>query len=74
MKPEFKYRKNYISTDGLTAMAGLGDFYEVGEEVKHQGAGDEVATIISFEHEVEMNEVKVTTTKGTCHLDFLVKL
>lgn len=71
--PEHKYRKNYISTDGLTAMAGLGDFFEVGEATKHQSTGDEIATIISFEHDIKMNEVKVNTTKGYCYIDFLVK-
>jgi len=74
MKPALKYRKNYISTDGLTAMAGLGDFFEVGEEVKHQDASVAKAKILSFEHDTFMGEVKVVTDKGYCYIDSLIKL
>lgn len=71
---EQKYRKNYISTDGLTAMSGLGLFFEVGETVKHQSTEKETATIVRFEHDVKMAEVKVFTDKGYTYIDSILKI
>lgn len=65
--------QNFISVDKKTARNSYGEFFSVGETVGHDGA-DDTATILSFEAEVEMNEVKVMTTKGHAHIDFLKKL
>lgn len=46
--------------------------FEVGEQVKHQGAGDEVATIESFE-QLNSVEIRAHTTKGYCNISYLVK-
>jgi len=72
--PEFKYRKNYISTDGLTALSGLGEYFEVSEEVMHDDDTAGIATIQSFEHVTDRGEVRVHTDRGYAHLGFLVKL
>ena len=65
--------QNFISVDKKTARNSYGEFFSVGETVGHEGA-DNTATILSFEAEAEMNEVKVITDKGHAHIDFLVKL
>lgn len=75
MIQELENRINYISVDKQTAMSSLGEFFKVGELVKHD-AGEDAgkATIISFTPEIEGNEIRVDTNKGFAHLDFLVKL
>jgi len=66
-------RKNFISADRQSAISSLGERFEAGEKVGHQDelVGD--AVIISFEIDEESNEVKVNTSGGWAHLDFLVK-
>ena len=49
------------------------DVFEVGEEVKHQGAKDEVAVIESFE-QLNSVEIRAHTTRGYCDISFLVKV
>lgn len=66
--------QNFLSTDKKTARDSYGEFYTIGEEVGHEGAPDgEMATIYGFVEEIEANEIKVFTSKGNCHLDFLYK-
>jgi hypothetical protein len=72
MKIETK--QNFISVDGKTAMSSYGDFFTIGETVKHQDLEAGIATIISFKPDIEKNEVVVNTDKGYAHLDFLVKI
>jgi len=67
-------RQNFISTDGKTVRNSYGEFFTVGELVKHQDETVGEATIKSFEPVVEMNEVQVTTDKGYAFIDFLVKI
>ena len=71
MKPEIK--QNFLSVDKKTARSSYGEFFTIGEEVGHEGAEDN-AVIQGFVEEFDGNEIKVFTSKGHCHLDFLVKL
>ena len=66
-------KQNFLSVDGKTARSSYGDFFTVGETVGHQDESAGVATIISFEVDVESNEVKTILDKGYAYLDFLVK-
>ncbi len=70
MKIETK--QNFISVDGKTVRNSYGDFFTIGEVVGHDGAEDN-ATIISFEPNIERNEIKVHTDKGYAHIDFILK-
>ena len=74
MIKELENRQNYLSVDEKTAMSGNGDFFKIGEKVKHDGAGEEQATIQSFICDKDRNEIRVNTDKGYAHIDFLVKL
>ena len=71
MKIETK--QNFISVDKKTVRNSYGDFFTVKELVEHQDKTVGVAEIISFEADVEQNEVKAMTSKGYAHIDFLVK-
>jgi predicted hydrocarbon binding protein len=72
MKAEI--RQNFLSVDKKTARSSYGEFYTIGEEIGHEGAENwEIATIQGFVEMIEQNEIKVFTSKGTCHLDFLLK-
>lgn len=64
-------RQNFISVDGKTVRNSYGDFYTVGEVVGHQDKEAGPATILSFEVDTVMNEVKVITDKGYSYIDFL---
>tara|TARA_R110002049_G_scaffold231127_2_gene403450 strand:+ start:38360 stop:38590 length:231 start_codon:yes stop_codon:yes gene_type:complete len=66
------HKQNFLSVDKKTARSSYGEFFEIGEEVGHEGATD-LATIQGFVEEFDGNEIKVFTSKGHCHLDFLVK-
>lgn len=66
-------RQNFISVDEKTSITSYGDYFTVGEVVGHEGATD-TATIISFETDMDDNEIRVITDKGSAHIDFLVKL
>jgi hypothetical protein len=67
-------RQNFISVDGKTAKNSYGDYFTVGELVKHQDETVGEATIKSFTPIQEMNEIEVITDKGFAYLDFLVKI
>ncbi len=63
-------KQNFISVDSKTVRNSYGDFFTVGQVVAHEGS-DDTATIISFETEIEENEIKVITDKGHAHIDFI---
>lgn len=53
-------------------MSSQGDYFRVGDTVKHEGASDtESAVIKKFTIDRTTEEVKAYTTKGHCHIDFL---
>lgn len=70
---EIEKRQNFISVDGKTVRNSYGDFFTVGETVGHDGAANN-AIIISFESNLERNEIEVITDKGYAHIDFILKL
>jgi hypothetical protein len=65
---------NFISVDKKTVINSNGDFFSIGETVKHQDPDAEKATIINFEPNTEINEIKVITNKGYAYIDFLIKI
>jgi hypothetical protein len=67
-------KQNFISVDGQTAKNSYGQYFSVGETVGHQDKSVGESTILKFEPEIEMNEIKVHTDKGFAHLDFLTKI
>ena len=67
-------KQNFISVDGSTAKNSYDEYFVVGEVVRHESWEAGEATILSFELNLEMNEVKVHTDKGYAHIDFLAKL
>jgi hypothetical protein len=69
---EMLQRQNFISVDKKTARSSEGEFFTIGENVGHAGAED-LAIIYGFVEEIDGNEIKVFTSKGHCHLDFLIK-
>jgi len=73
-KMKIETKQNFISVDGKTARSSYGDFFTIGETVKHEDLEAGIATIISFKPDVESNEVIVNTDEGFAHLDFLVKI
>lgn len=70
---DLELRQNFLSVDKKIAINSFGSYYKVGEEVGHEGAEDK-AIIESFSIDEESAEVKVHTSKGHCHLDFLFKM
>ena len=67
-------KQNFISTDSKTVRNSYGEFFTVGEMVKHEDNDAGEARILSFEPIIERNEIRVHTDKGYTHIDFLVKL
>lgn len=65
--------QNFISVDKKTAISSYGEYFSVGEVVRHEDSGVGEATILSFEADEPFNEVRVITDKGFAHIDFLVK-
>ena len=74
MKKELDKRRNFISVDEKMVINSYGEYFVVGEKVKHEDTEAGEATIISFESDVDKNEIRVYTDKGYAHIDFLVKL
>lgn len=66
--------QNFISVDGKSARDSYGNFYTIGELVRHEDPEAEPAIILNFEPKQEENEIIVNTDKGWAHLDFLVKI
>jgi len=66
--------QNFLSTDKQTARNSHDQYFSVGETVGHEnGKGEEKAEILSFKFDIPSNEVLAMTTRGSAHLDFLVK-
>lgn len=70
---DLELRQNFLSVSKKIARDSFGVYYKVGELVGHEGAED-TAIIESFSVDEESEELKVHTSRGHCHLDFLVKL
>jgi hypothetical protein len=67
--------QNFLSVDGKTAINSYGEVFVVGETVGHEGTKEGDTAVINYlAASIEDNEIVVFTTKGTAHLDFLVKL
>lgn len=66
-------RQNFISVDQKTVMNSYGEFFTVGEIVRHEDDEAGEGTILSFEPNIEKNEIVVNTDKGYAYIDFLVK-
>lgn len=66
-------RQNFVSVDSKTARNSHGDFFTVGETVRHQEDLAGNATIQKFEADLDKNEIRVDTDKGYAYLDFLEK-
>jgi len=65
-----KEKQNFISVDNTIAINSDGGLFHIGDEVEHDGSKNEIAIIQKFEV-LPDDEIKVYTTKGHCHLDFL---
>ena len=66
--------QNFISVDGKTVRNSYGEFFTVGEIVKHENNSAGTAKIHSFEPIIDRNEIRVHTDSGYAHIDFLVKI
>ena len=66
-------RQDYLSVDKLTAISSNGEILHVGDIVKHESEGDDLATIKSFKLDEENLEVIACTTKGEAHISFIYK-
>lgn len=66
--------QNFISADYKTAINSYGEYYTVGELVKHEDDSVGFATILSFEIDANFNEVGAITNRGYTHIDFLAKI
>lgn len=71
MKEDLELRINFLSVDNKIARNSHGVFFKIGDIVKHESEEDDLATIQGFKIDKRSNEVKVFTTRGHCHLDFL---
>lgn len=67
-------KQNFISVDGKTVRNSFGEFFTIGEIVKHEDETVGEAKILSFQPDTERNEIRVNTTEGFAHIDFLVKI
>lgn len=68
-------KRNFISADKTIARDSYGQFFKVGELVKHEDGNVEAASIISFQINEESEEIKVYLDNGKwAHLDFLIKI
>lgn len=74
MTTNLKKRQNFINVAKNTVITSYDEYFCVGEKVKHEDDKAGTATIISFEPDIESNEIRAITTKGYAHIDFLVKL
>lgn len=74
MNTKIEKSQNFISVDQKTAINSYGEYFVVGEKVGHDKKDAGEATIMSFEPNIEQNEIRVNTDKGHAHIDFLVKI
>lgn len=66
--------QNFISVDKKTVRNSYGEFFTVGQTVRHDDNNAGTATIISFEPIEERNEIRVHTDKGYAHIDFITHI
>jgi len=71
MKIEELLKQNFISTNKSAAINSYGDVFTIGNIVIHDDGTAGEATITGFEIDDEYNEVKVFTTSGYAHVDFI---
>lgn len=74
MGTKIEKRQNFISVDQKTVINSYGEYFVIGEQIRHDDKDAGEATILSFEPDVEKNEIRVNTNKGYAHIDFLVKV
>lgn len=68
-------KTSYLASDSSHAVASYGEKFFVGETVGHQGAKNgETAVIESFTLVKGNADIVVVTDKGTCTIDFLLKV
>lgn len=70
---ELKNRKDFLSVDKQTAISSEGMFFNIDDKVKHESAGEQVATIESFSLNEETMDVIAQTNLGTARISFLYK-
>jgi len=71
MKIEELLKQNFISTNKSTAINSYSQVFTIGDVVIHDDGTAGEATITGFEIDDEYNEVKVFTTSGYAHVDFI---
>ena len=64
---------NYITANKQISINTTGEILTVGDVVSHQETQAGTATILSFEINEEIGEVKAITDKGFAHIDFITK-
>lgn len=67
-------RQDYISIDKKTVISSEGIILKIGDKVKHDSAGNEIATIKKFTINKESYDIIAHTTKGTARISFLYNL
>ena len=63
-------KQNFISADFRFAKNSYDEYFEIGDNVKHEGFED---TIYGFSIDSANNEIKAHTLKGWAHIDFIYK-
>lgn len=65
----------YLACTGRSAISSHGEEFFIGETVGHQGViGEETAVIEGFILDPENADIVVQTSKGTCTIEFLLKV
>ena len=68
-----EYRIDYLSVDKQIALSAEGEFFKVGDIVKHESEGDDTATIESFFLNEETMDVLAQTNLGAARICFIYK-
>jgi hypothetical protein len=71
---QIKYRKDFLSVDGKTAISAEGEIFDIGDVVKHDSQGDEVAIIKNFRTDETSMDVIAQTNLGSARICFLNKV
>jgi hypothetical protein len=66
-------RRDYLSIDKMTAISSHGEILHVGDSVKHESQGDEIAVIKYFKLNIKSNDIEAMTTKGKAKISFIYK-
>jgi hypothetical protein len=70
---KLQHRKDFLSVDQKTAISAEGEIFEVGDSVKHESQGDEIAEIKSFRLNVDSMDVVAQTNLGEARICFIYK-